>query len=179
MTHRIHHTLTLKNIGQQGQFSGYASIFHHVDADRDTIAPHAFVDTLKAYQEKGQWPKMLWQHDPQQPIGKWLNMHTDDKGLYVEGQLFLDLPKGKEAYTLLKEGVIDSLSIGFKPRVTKHGPKPHTRAITALDLYEISLVTFPANDQAKVTALKSADQANQALLTSLERAIAIIERCCG
>ena len=149
----IHYPFELKHLGQQGRFTGYASVFRHVDCDQDVIQKGAFQTAISHFQLHKDHPKMLWQHDATTPIGKWAVLKEDAHGLYVEGQLFLDLPKGKEAYTLLKEGVVDSLSIGFTP--VKSTPRAKGgREISEVILYEISLVTFPANEHAKITSIK-------------------------
>jgi HK97 family phage major capsid protein len=102
-------------------------------------------------------PKLLWQHDQTRPIGIWHDIYEDDYGLFVKGQLLLDLQQAKEAYALLKAGVIDGLSIGFRPVKTRKSAPNQDRYIDEVDLQEISLVTFAANKKAKVTAVKTVD----------------------
>jgi HK97 family phage prohead protease len=96
---------------------------------------------------------MLWQHDVMKPIGMWERIREDERGLYVEGQLFLDLIQGREAYTLMKHGVVDGLSIGFE--IVEAQASSSGRIIRDIELYEISLVTFAANPLAKVTDCKN------------------------
>jgi HK97 family phage prohead protease len=93
--------LALDRLEEEGSFSGYASVFDHVDQQKDRVIHGAFRDTLA----RDALPKMLWQHNPQEPIGVWQIVEEDHKGLYVQGQLLLDLQKAKEAHTLMKRGV--------------------------------------------------------------------------
>lgn len=136
----------------KGTFEGYASVFNAIDQQNDAIAPGAFTASLAKWKKEGHLPKLLWQHDPHEPIGLWDFMEEDTYGLFVRGHLLLNLPKGREAYVLLKEGVVDGLSIGFLPR--KSHPEGRTRVIDQVDLYEVSLVTFMANPLAYVTSCK-------------------------
>jgi HK97 family phage prohead protease len=139
----------------EGYFSGYASIFDTVDAHKDQLIRGAFQETLSQWDQNGEMPKMLWQHDPHEPIGYWTHIEEDHRGLYVEGQLLLDLQRGREAYVLLKAGVLKGLSIGFR---IKNAIKPKStslRLITNVDLLEISLVTWGANKEALVQQVKT------------------------
>jgi HK97 family phage prohead protease len=103
-------------------------------------------------------PAMLWQHDSSQPIGIWTDMTEDSKGLHIKGQLALDTAKGKEAHALLKMGALNGLSIGFVSKQWAYDRESEVRTLTEIDLWEVSLVTFPANEKARVTNVKSADQ---------------------
>jgi HK97 family phage prohead protease len=144
--------LTLKNFTEDGVFSGYASVFNHKDQHGDVVLKGAFEKSLHNWKQSGQLPKMLWQHDASCPIGFWTDIYEDSYGLFVKGQLLLDIQKGSEAYCLLKTGVIDGLSIGFHLVKSSHGA--HGRLIQDVDLQEISLVTFAANEQARVRDVK-------------------------
>ena len=142
----------MKHLQDTGIFMGYASIYNVGDSQQDIVKPGAFDRTLQEHLQQKRWPKMLWQHDPVQPIGLWTSMRSDSHGLWVEGRLFLDLPRGQEAYTLLKEGVVDGLSIGYGT-AKSHRQGKH-RILEDLTLYEISLVTFPANASARILHVK-------------------------
>lgn len=142
----------LKNIQDTGIFKGYASVYNIGDSHKDIVKPGAFDRALKESTAQGRWPKMLWQHDPAQPIGVWTHMQSDAQGLLVEGRLFLNLQKGHEAYTLLKEGVVDGLSIGYEP-AKAHRQGKH-RILEDITLHEISLVTFPSNESARILHVK-------------------------
>lgn len=140
-----------KSVRNDGTFSGYASTFGNVDSYGDIVMPGAFNKSLAT--RPPQKVKLLWQHDSTQPIGVWQTIQEDSKGLYVKGKILKEVAKGAEAYALMKEGVIDSMSIGYttlESEYTKNG----TRQLKELGLMEVSLVTFPANDQATVTSLK-------------------------
>lgn len=148
----FHTTIQIKSISEEGTFSGYASVYDEIDNQNDRVAEGAFKQALEKAEGKGKFPKMLWQHDPTQPIGRWVDIKEDQKGLQVTGQIFLDIQKGFEAYRLMKEGVIDGLSIGF--RIKQAGREKTHRVIKDLDLLEISLVTFPANAKATIHEVK-------------------------
>lgn len=139
----------------KGIFSGYASFFEVIDQKRDQIAKGAFTKTLKAWKILGKKPKMLWQHEPKEPIGLWTSLQQDEKGLYVEGRLALGLPRANEAYILLKEGILDGLSIGFRTIESVYDQEHKTRVLLDIDLLEISLVTFGANSKATVHHIKA------------------------
>jgi uncharacterized protein len=135
---------------QDGSFEGYASVFENVDQGMDVITRGAFTKSLDVRK-----PKMLWQHDPQQPIGVWDEVMEDERGLYVKGRISSDVAKGREALGLLRMGAIDSMSIGYQTVEASREGNGSVRRLTELKLYEISLVTFPMNELATVTDVKS------------------------
>jgi HK97 family phage prohead protease len=139
---------------RDGWFSGYASVFDEVDAQNDRVMRGAFLSTLHKWGMQGQFPKMLWQHESSEPIGLWHKVQEDAMGLYVEGNLLLEVQKAREAYALMKAGILDSLSIGYQVIEAIQGRKSQVRLLTQIDLFEISLVTFAANAKAKVMAIK-------------------------
>lgn len=146
-----HFDVDIKSVGDDGIIEGYGSVFGNVDSDGDIVALGAFVKSISKKK-----PMMLWQHDTREVIGMWDEVREDSKGLFVKGRLFKDdIPRAKEAYTLLKEGAISGMSIGF---VTKQAVSDDrkNRIITEADLWEVSIVTFPANDRATVTRVKAA-----------------------
>jgi len=134
-------------------FDGYGSVFGVLDSYADVVAKGAFRRTLKEAKAKGRMPALLWQHDPRQPIGVYEEMREDDTGLYVKGRLS-DTQLGREAHTLLKDGALSGLSIGFRTLKSKIDDETGIRTLTELELWETSLVTFPANDAARVTGVK-------------------------
>lgn len=139
----------------KGLLKGYASFFSTTDQHRDKVVKGAFKKSLQAWKFFGKMPKMLWQHDPKAPIGLWTKLEEDSRGLYVEGRLALGLKQADEAYLLLKEGILDNLSIGFRPVKAGRDPKTSTRLLLEIDLLEISLVTFGANKRATVHGVKT------------------------
>jgi len=142
--------LELKAGGSEGTFEGYGAIFGNVDRDGDTVARGAFAESLKA-----RLPMLLWQHDTKAPIGRFDEVREDERGLYVRGRLSMS-GRGAEAYELLRMGALDGLSIGFVTREATRDSATGTRTILKADLMEISLVTFPANELARITSVKSA-----------------------
>jgi HK97 family phage prohead protease len=152
-TKHVSFKLEEKELGTDGRFSGYASVYSNVDQGGDTVMPGAF---LKALAPSAPKPKMLWQHDPTQVIGVWEELQDDEKGLRAKGRLLTEIQKGHEALILLKAGAIDGLSIGYRvtDREYTSTAKGTVRQIKSADLLEISVVTFPMNPKSLVTDVK-------------------------
>lgn len=145
----------IRNLGaDDGTFEGYGSVFGVIDSYADIVAPGAFKRTLKEAKAKKRMPALLWQHDPSQPIGVYEEMREDDTGLYVKGRL-IDTALGADAYKLLKAGALSGLSIGFRTLKSKIDEENGIRTLTELELWEVSLVTFPANDAARIASVKA------------------------
>jgi HK97 family phage prohead protease len=150
------------DIDADGIVEGYASVFGEVDQARDMVMPGAFAATLRA---RGlRRVPMLFQHDPAEPVGIWLELREDFRGLYARGRLIPDVTRARELYALLKAGAIDGLSIGFRTVKGRVDPKTRVRKLDALDLWEISIVTFPLASGARVRAVKAAAASSRPLL---------------
>jgi HK97 family phage prohead protease len=145
--------LEVKALTEEGSFTGYGSIFGNVDSYGEVVEPGAFTKSLARHAKEKTRPLMLWQHDPWQPIGVWEDLVEDGKGLKGTGKLVLETTQGRETYALLKAGAISGLSIGY--REIEVEPDGTIRRLKALDLLEISVVSFPANRRAQVQSLKS------------------------
>jgi HK97 family phage prohead protease len=143
-----------KAVSDDRSFEGYGSVFGVKDSYADVVAKGAFAHTLEGRNRAGRAPALLWQHDPSMPIGVYTDMREDDTGLFVKGR-FSRTTKGDEAYELLKDGALSGLSIGFTTTKSSMDEKSGIRTLTEIDLWEVSLVTFPANQAARVTAVKS------------------------
>ena len=137
----------------QGVFEGYASIFNEVDGSGDQVLPGAFSKSIQSRGIKNI--RMLFQHDPAQPIGSWLDIKEDANGLFVRGKLSMDVQRSVELAGLLRDGAIDGLSIGFKTIKSRRHRKIGIRKLLMIDLWEISLVTFPMLASARVASLKA------------------------
>lgn len=148
----------VKSVSETGTFEGYGSVYDVVDQGDDIVTKGAFTESLQGLQQKGRLPALLWQHDASQPIGIYTKMIEDENGLYVEGQLALKTQKGAEAYELMKMGAISGLSIGFMTKDDSYDAKSGIRTINKGDLWEVSVVTFPMNDKARIDAVKSIDE---------------------
>lgn len=163
--------LSIKTCDVDGSFSGYASVFGVIDSQGEEVAYGAFKQSLNAWSESGKMPKLLWQHDYRQPIGLWKHIYEDDHGLHVEGHLLLELSQAREAYSLLKNGVVDGLSIGFvtvrSRRKDGRNSQARIRILEEVNLQEISLVTFAANPKAKVEHVKMIDPEMEVILNRL------------
>lgn len=143
--------LEIKEDGDARTVEGYASVFNNVDSYSDIVMPGAFAKSIK-----GRKPAMLWQHDSGQPIGVWDEMEEVKKGLYVKGRI-LPTTAGNDAYTLVKAGAVTGMSIGYAARKWEIDADKGIRKLTEVELYEVSLVTFPANEKAQITRVKSVD----------------------
>lgn len=163
---RLRTRFEIKQLGEAGSFAGYASVFEVVDSDRDVVAPGAFAASLAARGAGGV--KMLWQHDARTPIGVWREIAEDARGLFVRGELVMGVQAGAEAHALMKAGALDGLSIGFRTIGAEVDEETGVRRLTEVDLWEISPVTFPANDEARIGAVKAADIRSK---RDLERAL--------
>lgn len=137
-----------------GVFEGLASTFGDRDILNDIIEHGAFAQSLRDIRRV----KMLWQHDSSQPIGVWESIQESERGLLVRGRLILDVRQGFEAWALLKAGAVDALSIGFRVPEPSNDqeidPESGARRVKRLDLWEVSIVTFPANPNARVERVK-------------------------
>ena len=147
----------IKGLEDDGTFEGYGSVFGTVDSYKEVVAAGAFKASLKGHAKAGTLPAMLWQHRPAEPIGVYTAMREDAKGLWVEGKFVLESAKGQEAHALLKAGAINGLSIGFVPKKSEFDEDEGIRTLTEIDLWEVSLVTFPANGDALVAGVKAED----------------------
>jgi len=132
-----------------GLFTGYASLFGIPDAQNDVVERGAFAASLRRRGPAGI--RMLWQHDPAEPIGTWLSLSEDPVGLRVTGRLVTLTARGREARDLLAAGAVDGLSIGFKALRAERRRREGPRRLLEVDLWEVSVVTFPALAGARVT----------------------------
>lgn len=138
-----------------GSFEGYASVFGETDQVNDIVAQGAFKRTLRQHRGKKRMPALLWQHDTREPIGVWKQMKEDDTGLLGKGKLFVDeIPRARQAHALMKENGLSGLSIGFRTVKSSVDDRKGVRTLLDVDLFEVSLVTFPALDSARVSAVK-------------------------
>ena len=150
--------LTLASAGEEGIIEGYGSVFGVRDSYGDIVQRGAFVASLAAHKAAGTMPAMLWQHNPEDPIGVWTDMAEDDRGLRVRGRITMESDLCRDKYHRLKAGGLRGLSIGFM--ISEGGAhrdrESGIRTVTAVDLWEVSVVTFAANPAA-TAAVKSAD----------------------
>lgn len=160
-------------VNEDGTFAGYGSVFGVVDSYGDIVLPGAFQTSLDRHRADGTRPKGLWQHDSNHPILSWQELREDDHGLYCKGSLILDVEKARETHALMKAGELDGLSIGYEVTAISYArpdeiegkfgitldPMPTNaggqfRIIEAVDLWEISVVTFPACAPARIDTVK-------------------------
>lgn len=156
-------------VAEDGRIEGYASLFGEADQSGDVVTRGAFADSLTAARASGRAVKLLWQHDPAQPIGVWDSVAEDERGLRVRGRLLTEVRRGAEALALLRAGAVDGLSIGY--RAVRAGRRPEGgRILQEVELWEVSLVTFPMLPSARASAA-AADADEEALAAALADAL--------
>ncbi|MGN0934268.1 HK97 family phage prohead protease [Falsigemmobacter intermedius] len=138
-------------VGEEGRISGYASLFGRADQGGDIVLPGAYAASLAAMERSGGRVKMLWQHDPAQPVGIWEEIAEDARGLRVSGRLLPEVARAREARALIAAGALDGLSIGYRT-VKSSRDTEGRRLLAEVDLWEISLVTFPMQREARIEA---------------------------
>ena len=142
-------------VTEAGTFEGYASLFGVPDLAKDVVSPGAFADSLSRRGAAGI--RLLWQHDPAEPLGRWLSIAEDARGLHVRGRLNLAVERAREINALLQEGAVDGLSIGYRVERARAERATGLRRLEKLDLWEISVVTFPMLPGARVSGAKRED----------------------
>lgn len=172
-TRRSPLALRAGSVGVDGTIEGYGSVFDTLDTYGDIVRPGAYAKSLAKHAADGTRVKMLWQHDDATPIGVWDEVREDATGLYCKGRLLLDVAAAREAHALLLAGAIDGLSIGFQALafeyVTADTPgvrntlamipdqvaQGQIRAVTEIDLWEVSVVTFQSNPASTITSVRA------------------------
>jgi len=144
----------LNAVDADGVFEGYASLFGKADLGKDVVMPGAFSDSLRKRGVRDV--RLLWQHDPGQPIGRWLLIAEDRRGLRVRGKLNLAVERAREIHALMRDGAVDGLSIGFRVERARAERPTGLRRLEKLDLWEISVVTFPMLPDARIETVKNA-----------------------
>lgn len=148
--------LSLETVEADGVFTGYASLFGKVDLGKDVVERGAFA---KSIQKRGAGGiRMLFQHDPNEPIGTWTEVREDARGLFVRGRLSKDVARSREILGLMRGGALDGLSIGFKTVRARNDAAAGVRRIVEADLWEISVVTFPMLPEARIATVKGRDR---------------------
>lgn len=142
------------DVAADGTFTGHAAVFGREDLAHDVIEPGAFAASLARRGADGV--KMLWHHDPAEPIGRWLEIREDARGLFVRGRLLPEIARAREAISLMRAGVLDGLSIGFRTLRGRRDRASGIRRLAEIDLWEISIVTFPMQPDARVARLGTA-----------------------
>jgi len=154
---RLDFPLELKSVSDTGEFEGYGSVFGVKDSYGDIVVPGAFQKSLDNWRTKSRYPAMLWQHQMAEPIGVYTDMKEDGVGLYLKGRLLIDDdPLAKRAHAHMKAGSLTGLSIGYVLRDWEYSKDKEAWLLKEIDLWEVSPVTFPSNDEARVSDVKSA-----------------------
>jgi HK97 family phage prohead protease len=132
-----------------GRFSGYASVFNRLDSGGDIVMPGAFTKSL---QKRRGRIRLLFQHDPKEPVGLWESLAEDGHGLFVTGRLTGGVERADALRRLIDERALDGLSIGFRTVKASREPGTGHRRLHEIDLYEVSIVTFPMMEDARIAA---------------------------
>jgi HK97 family phage prohead protease len=170
---RLDVPLKIKSVSETGEFEGYGSVFGVKDSDADIVVAGAFAKSLAAWANKGRLPALLWQHKISEPIGIYTEMREDENGLYVKGRLLIDDdPLAKRAHAHMKAGSLGGLSIGYVLDDYEYDSSKDAFILKEIDLWEVSLVTFASNDEARVSDVKNAlDQGSIPRPSEIERAL--------
>ncbi|MEM7743102.1 MAG: HK97 family phage prohead protease [Pseudomonadota bacterium] len=161
---------SLTETGEIGRIRGYASRFNEPDQSGDVVAPGAFKKSLERLKSAKRSVKFLWQHDPAKPIGTWREVNENATGLWVSGALLTDIQLGNEAALLMQAGAIDGLSIGYRVVKAEKNAETGGRNLLEIDLWEVSLVTFPMLPTARAhqdTPVETSDDIATALAEAL------------
>lgn len=147
---------------ERGKFSGYGSVFGNVDFGGDVVEYGAFAKSLNSWRGKGQLPQLLWYHNSEEIIGEWTKMEEDEKGLYVEGKLWVNgeskIERAVQAYNVLKANSVKGLSIGYRvmeKELQENFDGGVIRKLKEIDLLEVSIAPWAMNPEASVTRVKS------------------------
>jgi uncharacterized protein len=138
-----------------GEFSGYAAVFGNVDSHQDVIQPGAFADSIASHKAAGTMPPLLWAHDQTKPVGKTLSLSEDQRGLLMHGKLNLATTAGRDAYGHVKARDMSGISVGFKVPAGGALYARNARTLQRIAIHEVSLVTMPSNDRARIHEVKS------------------------
>lgn len=137
------------------KFTCYGNVKGNIDHALDRTLDGAYQKSIENHKKNGTMPKMLWMHNPYEtPIGKWTSMKEDSKGLWLEGE-FADTDKGREMYTLMKDGHVDSFSIGYRVIEEKWNSEKRCNDLIELDIREVSAVNFACNEESRLQEIKS------------------------
>lgn len=162
-------------IDAAGRFAGYASVFGVLDDGGDIVMPGAFRQSLAARTKADI--RLLFQHDPKDPVGVWEAIREDGFGLWVEGRLVPGVPRADALRKLIENHAVDGLSIGFRTVRAQRDAKSGNRKLLEIDLWEISIVTFPMLDRARIApAGEKSSAPERRLVRSLEAAISALQK---
>lgn len=145
--------LEIKSLSEDGLVEGYASTFGNLDRVGDVVTKGAFTKSIA-----NEMPQMLWNHNPDFPVGVWETIREDEKGLFVTGRIATKTAMGADVYELVKLGAVKAMSIGYNIKSSTRDKKSGVNYLNEIALKEVSFVVFPANPEAKLTGVKSDDE---------------------
>ena len=151
-------------IDADGRFAGYASLFNRLDSGGDIVMSGAFARSLA---RRGARIRLLFQHDPKEPVGLWESLVEDGRGLFARGRLVPGVPRAEALRRLIESRALDGLSIGFRTVRASRAPGGGRRLLHEIDLHEISIVTFPMLEEARIASSRSAGAAIAAAIRTI------------
>ncbi len=152
----VHTAFDVKAISDTGKFSGYAAVFNNIDRANEIVVPGALSESIAALKAAGNRLPFCWQHDFSNPIGDIPVFEEDEKGLYIEGELWLDeSEQARIAHRGMKTRAIRGMSFGYQVLADERDAKTGARRLTKLDIFEASAVTLPCNPEAQLEAVKA------------------------
>jgi hypothetical protein len=154
--HKLQTNFKVKSVSDNGEFEGYGSVFGVKDSYSDIVVKGAFQKSLDKWKEKGSLPALLWMHKMDEPIGIYTEMSEDENGLLLKGRLLIDDdPLAKRAHAHMKAGSLTGLSIGYSLNDYDYDSEKDAFILKDIDLWEVSVVTFPANELARISDVKT------------------------
>lgn len=143
-----------KVAGTSREFSCYGNTKGNIDHANDRTVNGAYVDSIVRHKERGTMPKFFWMHNPwEPPVGTWLDMKEDDKGLFLQGR-FANTPRGLELYELYKDNALDSFSIGYNVDKEEYNSRLGCNDLIKIDIIEVSSVSFACNEESRLVDIK-------------------------
>lgn len=137
------------------KFTCYGNTKGNVDHAKDKTMDGAYINSIKRHKAAGTMPKMFWNHKSgEPPVGTWLDMTEDSKGLFMEGE-FANTPRGLEMLELYKSGALDSFSIGYIVLNEKYNHAEGYNELHDIDIKETSCVSFACNEESRLVGIKS------------------------
>ncbi len=166
----------LPAVSADGRFRGHASLFGREDLSGDVVERGAFAASLA--RRGAERVKLLFQHDPHEPVGRFLSIEEDGRGLAVVGEVTAETRRGREVMSLMRAGILDGLSIGFRTVRSRQERGGAIRRLLEIDLWEISIVTFPMLPEARAEAAKAASPHEDKATTAFHEArmVALLRR---
>lgn len=140
--------------GETGSFTCYGNVKGNIDHALDRTLNGAYQGSIDEHKANGTMPKMFWSHQARElPVGPWLDMSENSKGLFLEGRLS-KTTLGTDIETLAKDKALDSFSIGYRVVEEKWNSEAGCNDLIKLDIKEVSWVNFACNEESRLVDIK-------------------------